>query len=165
MPVYEFYCPDCHRIFNFMSRRMNTRKQPACPDCGRPKLDRKVSLFAVSKGLTEGGGELPDLDEAAMERAMASLAEEAERIEDDDPRQVARLMRKLYRSTGIKLGSAMEEAMSRMEAGEDPDAIEKELGSALEEEDPIVGKGKAGRLRRLRRKFLPPSVDEDLHDL
>ena len=31
MPVYEFYCPDCHMIFNFLSRRIDTRKRPPPP--------------------------------------------------------------------------------------------------------------------------------------
>ncbi len=50
MPVYEFYCPDCHAIFNFFSRRVDTETQPACPRCGRPELGRQASLFAISRG-------------------------------------------------------------------------------------------------------------------
>jgi putative FmdB family regulatory protein len=49
VPVYEFYCCDCHTIFNFLSRQVNTEKRPSCPKCGRPELERQVSPFAVSK--------------------------------------------------------------------------------------------------------------------
>lgn len=28
MPIYEFYCSDCHAIFNFLSRQMNISKRP-----------------------------------------------------------------------------------------------------------------------------------------
>ena len=28
MPVYEFYCSDCHAILNFLSRQVNTDKRP-----------------------------------------------------------------------------------------------------------------------------------------
>ena len=79
---------------------------------------------------------MPDLpiDESRMERAMESLAAEAENINEDDPRQAANLMRKLTDMTGLRLGDKMEDALSRMEAGEDPDAIEQELGD-IDEKD------------------------------
>ena len=53
VPVYEFYCADCHTIFKFLSRRVNTEKSPACPQCGRPELDRQISIFAISKGASK----------------------------------------------------------------------------------------------------------------
>jgi hypothetical protein len=61
----------------------------------------------------------------------------------------------------------MEEAMRRMEAGEDPDRIEEEMGSLLEEEEPEFGEpeGSPGRLGSLRRRLRPPQVDETLYEL
>jgi len=167
VPIYEFYCADCHTVFNFLARRPNTTKRPACPRCGRPKLERKVSRFAISKGRREPGeGDEPlgDLDEAKMERAFAEMAREADGINEDDPRQMARMMRKLYESTGLRLGEGMEEAMRRMEAGEDPDKIEEEMGDLLEQEDPLLGPT-GGGLRGLSRKLKPPDVDDTLYDL
>ncbi|MDW7710565.1 MAG: FmdB family zinc ribbon protein [Deferrisomatales bacterium] len=170
MPVYEFYCPDCHAIFNFLSRRVNTDKRPACPACRRPDLERQVSLFAISRGRKESEeGGLPDLDEARMEQAMEALAAEADGLDEDDPRQAARMMRKLYGAMGMDLGPGMEEAIRRMEAGEDPDAVEEELGDLLEQEDPFseAGSGKApkGRLKGFRRRYLRPRVDDTLYEL
>ena len=166
MPVYEFYCSDCHRIFNFMSRRMNTEKRPDCPKCGRKKLERRLSLFSVSRGLEEHDDDgMPDVDETRLERAMESLAGEVENINEDDPRAMAGLMRKLYSATGLELGPGMEEAIRRMESGEDPDQIEEELGDILESEDPLAGLGKKGGLKGLRKKVLPPSVDDTLYEL
>lgn len=171
MPVYEFYCPDCHMIFNFLSRRINTEKRPPCPKCDRPDLERQVSLFAISKGRkeTEDVGDLPDIDESRMEQAMEALAAEAEGLDEDDPRQAARMMRKLYGAMGMDIGPGMEEAIRRMEAGEDPDAVEEELGEILESEDPFSGEGggtgvKKG-LRGLRKRYLRPRVDETLYEL
>ena len=163
MPIYEFYCHDCHTIFNFLSRRIDTTSRPKCPDCGKPKLERRMSVFSISKGRTEeSNGDLPDLDEAQLERAMESMAGELENVDEDDPKTMGRVMRKLYQATGLKMGDGMEEALARMEAGEDPDAIESELGDALEGEDPFSG-GKPS-LKNLRRQ-LPPRVDKTLHDL
>ncbi len=170
MPVYEFYCPDCHTIYNFLSRRVETQRKPDCPKCARPALERQVSVFAISKGRKDGeDGDLPDLDDARMEQAMEAMAAEAEGMDEDDPRQAARLMRKLYGAMGMELGSGMEEAIRRMEAGEDPDAIEEEMGDLLEGEDPFSGVGggkKAGEgLRALRRRMLRPKVDDTLYEL
>jgi len=167
VPIYEFYCADCHTVFNFLARRPNTTKRPACPRCGRPKLDRKVSRFAISKGRTEpaqGDDPMANLDEAKMEQVFAEMAREGEAAGEDDPRQMARMMRKLYDSAGLRLGEGMEEAMRRMEAGEDPDKIEEEMGDLLETDDPLSGET-GGSLRRLSRKLKPPDVDETLYDL
>jgi len=170
MPVYEFYCPDCHMLFNFLARRVNTDKRPVCPKCSRPELERQVSLFAISKGRAESeDGDLPDIDEARMEQAMEALAAEAEGMDEEDPRQAARMMRKLYGAMGMDLGSGMEEAIRRMEAGEDPDSVEEEMGDLLEQEDPFsgggAGKGGAGNLKGFRRRYLKPRVDDTLYEL
>lgn len=163
MPIYEFYCRECDTIYNFFSRTINTDKIPKCPKCRNVKLRKKVSIFAAISGGKgeEDQGDMPPIDEARMEKAMSMLAGEAGGINEDDPRQAARLMRKLTEATGLKMGSGMEEALSRMERGEDPDRIEAELGDLLEGEEPFLvdQKGSAGRKRR------GPKVDETLYDL
>jgi putative FmdB family regulatory protein len=161
MPVYEFYCPDCHMIFNFLARRVNTEKRPGCPKCSKPDLERRVSLFAISKGRKESDEEpMPD-----MEQAMEAMAREADGLDEEDPRQVAGLMRKLYDATGMNLGPGMEEAIRRMEAGEDPDKIEEEMGDIMEEEDPFSGEGVKRGLKSLTKRHLPPQVDDTLYEL
>jgi len=162
MPIYEFYCPDCHMIFNFFSRTINTEKIPPCPKCNRSELDRQMSSFAVLRGVKEDQDEgLPDIDESKLEKAMTALASEAERINEDDPKQAAQLMRKLTHMTGLELGAGMEEALRRMEAGEDPEQIEAEMGDLLEEEDPLVFQGQKKATSRKR----PPRKDEKLYEL
>jgi hypothetical protein len=58
----------------------------------------------------------------------------------------------------------MEEAIRRMEAGEDPEQIEEEMGDLLEEEDPLFTKGGSG-LKALRRRIRPPSMDATLYEM
>jgi len=167
MPIYEFYCPTCNTIYSFLSRRVAADKVPPCPKDGRHRLSRQVSRFAVTSGGVEPGDgddadDLP-VDEAKLERAMTELASEAEGMNEDDPKAAARLMRKLSESTGMEYGETMQEALRRLEAGEDPDAIEAELGDALEgEEDPLVmpGSGKKGTRRKP-----PPTRDETLYEM
>ena len=161
MPIYEFYCVDCNTIFNFFSRSVNTTKRPLCPQC-KKKLKRQMSKFSRLTGAKEGN-ELDDLpiDEAKMEKAMGLLAREAEGVNEDDPRQAANLMRKFTDATGVRLGPGMEEALSRMEAGEDPEQVEAELGDLLEEEEPFMfGQRRGGRGRRAK-----PRHDETLYEL
>ena len=158
MPIYEFYCFDCHTLFNFFSRTINTSKRPLCPKCKKRKLERQVTGKAKEGG---GADDLP-FDESKMEKAVMSLASEAESIKDDDPRQAAQLMRKFTKMTGMELGKGMTEALNRMEAGEDPDAIEKDMGDLLEKEDPFQMPEKAGGKGARNR---PPARDETLHEL
>jgi len=162
MPIYEFYCKDCNTLFNFLSRGVNTTKRPNCPKCKKTKLERQMSTFARLTGAKEGGDpdDLP-VDEAKMEKAMNMLAREAEGISEDDPRQAVNLMRKLSDVAGIGLGPGMEEALSRMEAGEDPEQVEAQMGDLLNEEEPfIIGEKKARKIKRVE-----PLVDKTLHEL
>ncbi len=162
MPVYEFYCSDCHTIFNFLSRRVNTEKRPACPRCGRPGLERQVSRFAVSRGRGEDLPEgMPDIDEERMEKAMEALAGEMEGADENDPRQMARFMRRFTEATGMDLGTGAEEAIRRLEAGEDPDRIEEEMGHLFDADNPFAREGVRGLKRRLRA----PERDETLYPL
>jgi hypothetical protein len=95
---------------------------------------------------------------------MEELGREADNLDEDDPRQAARLMRALYQRTGMPLTDKMEEAMRRMEAGEDPDAIEAEMGDFMEDEPGGEGGESGGRLRGWARRMRPPQVDETLYD-
>ena len=164
MPIYEFYCSDCNTIFNFFSKTINTEKRPACPKCPNPRLDRKMSVFSRLKNTNQEEGDdmpIPDFDESKMEKAMNLLASEAEHMDEEDPRQAANLMRKLTDMTGLNLGPGMEEALHRMEAGEDPEAIEAEMGDLLEGEDPFSFQAKSGKKIRVN----PPVIDETFYDL
>ncbi len=162
MPIYEFYCDKCNVIYNFFSARINTQKRPMCPKCGGGPLDRLVSKFSVLRGTKEERDvDMPDLDESKLEKAMSLLEREAEGFDTDDPRQSADLMRKLCDMTGLQLGSGMEEALRRLEAGDDPDQVEAEMGDVLNGDELFSASGKA----RERLKRRAPARDETLYDL
>jgi len=126
-----------------------------------------MSIFSISKGLKQEDEDNPfaGIDEDKLERAMMQLASEAEGIDEDDPKQAARLMKKLFDATGLEMGSGMQEALRRMEAGEDPDKIEEELGDILESEDPFSQMVSKKGLKDLRKKYLRPRVDDTLYEL
>ncbi|HSL41684.1 MAG TPA: zinc ribbon domain-containing protein [Desulforhopalus sp.] len=161
MPIYEFYCDSCNVLFNFFSARVNTTKVPSCPQCGA-ELARQISRFAtIGKAKEEGDDPFAGLDEAKMEKAFASLMQEAERVNEEDPQQMAALMRRFTSQTGIRLGESMEEAIARMEAGEDPEQVEKEMGDLLDGEDFSLESMKS-RVQRLKEA---PRHDEKLYEL
>lgn len=166
MPMYEFLCSNCNVIFTFFSRSINTSSTPLCPKCHNDTLSRMVSQFAYTgkaKGSDESAGDDPmsslNLDESKMEHAMEALASEAESINEDDPRQAANLMRKLTSMTGLKLGDKMEEALSRMEAGANPDEIEQQMGD-IAENDLFKTGGSKSTGHKMR-----PSRDEKIYDM
>ena len=162
MPIYEFYCERCNTIFNFYSRTINTSKQPTCPRCKEMPLKRFLSSFSIVRqgGEEEAEDSLP-FDEEKMEKAMGMLAHEAEHVNEDDSRQAAQMMRRLSEMTGLRMGKGMEEALERMEAGEDPEKIEEEIGDILEEEEPFLLSDK----KAPREKSQAPRRDTTLYEL
>ena len=160
MPIYEFYCPDCHMIFNFFTPRVNTAVRPSCPQCRRPDLERRASVFSISKQRSEDEhAGMPDVDESKLEQAMQMMAREAEGMDENDPRQAAEMMKRLCSATGLEMGPGMQEAMRRLEAGEDPDEVEADLGDVLENDELFTMAKRGGRMQR------PPAVDETIYDL
>ena len=165
MPIYEFYCSKCNTIYNFFARTVNTTKIPKCPKCKKYKLARQMSAFAVTGKAKENNNDMDDLpfDESKLESAIQMMGKEADKINEDDPRQAANLMRKLTNMTGIELGQGMEEALSRMEKGEDPEKIEAEMGDILESEEPFLMPGKKGKTAK--DIHIRPLRDDTLYDL
>lgn len=162
MPIYEFYCTACNTIFNFFARTV-TSKIPPCPRCQR-ELKRQVSLFScIGKAQEKKGLDDLPINEAALERAVGQLTSEAEHLNENDPRQAANLMRKFSDLTGMKLGDGMQEALRRMESGEDPEKIEAEMGDLMEQEDPFQIAGSSGGKGKARTNA--PQRDETLYDL
>ncbi len=125
-------------------------------------------MFSTGSGgeHDEGMDDLP-IDESKMESAIEALASDAESLNEDDPRAAAQLMRKFSNMTGMEFNEGIEQALQRMEAGDDPEAIEAEMGGALDDEDPFVMPGQKrdkSRDKKRKRRGAPRS-DETLYDL
>jgi putative FmdB family regulatory protein len=162
MPIYEFYCSGCNTIYNFYSKSIDTRTRPKCPVCRDRVLERRISLFSTTRHKKDDDDNTTaDFDGQNMERAMEKLAAEAECIDEDNPKQAADLLRKLSDMAGLKLNPGMEEALQRIENGEDPERIEEEMGDIFSEEDPFEPTDKGSKFQSPR----PPRVDETLYEL
>ncbi len=157
MPVYEFLCRSCNRIFSFHSFKVDPAKTPTCPKCDAGNLERVPSRFGVGTGSkTESAGDGGDLDDPRLEREMMKLAADLEGMDENDPRQMAAAVRKMTELAGEPVTPAMEEMIRRLEAGEDPERIEEDLGDAIESEMGEEGGGFGGA---------PPTRDEGLYPM
>lgn len=140
MPIYEFACPKCRKIFSFLSKRLNPDRLPVCPKCGNKKLEKQVSRFAMVKGVpepkvadaSEDGPPMPDLDDPRVERAMMEMERDMEHLDENNPRHMAHMMRKMkdLMPPGA-MPKELDAAIKRLEAGEDPEKIEADMGDVL----------------------------------
>ena len=172
MPIYEFYCPDNHRIYSFFARSLAyAGKTPRCPDNAKHKMERMISSFSVTGRAKEKPDAPPggEFDDARMEAAMSQMEREFSSMdsENPDPRQMARMMRRMSDLTGEKVPAQMEEMIRRMEAGEDPEKLEAEMGDAMDEDGAEAGgtdeeRKLRARLRGLRRR---PVRDPVLYEM
>ena len=141
MPIYEYACPKCRRIFNFLSKRINPDRLPVCPKCGNKKMAKQVSRFAMSRGLTEPAakseaegeeGPMPDFDDPRVARAMGELERDMEHMDENNPKHMAHMMKKMKDLMPPGLApKELDVAIKRLEAGEDPEKIEQDMGDLL----------------------------------
>jgi putative FmdB family regulatory protein len=150
MPIYEFACPKCRVIFNFLSPRVNPDRLPACPKCGNKKMARQMSSFAMPRGAKEpaaadAGAEaegMPDFDDPRVARAMGEMERDMAHLDENNPKHMAHLMRKMkdLMPPG-SIPKEMDTAIKRLEAGEDPEKIEADMGDVLGD---LMGGGEEG---------------------
>lgn len=165
MPVYEFLCRDCNRVFNFLARGPEAaQRRPKCPKCGGRKMSKLFSRFATSRGgkrakdaeapaTPEAGGDaMGPGQEARLERAIQSLERDMDSVNENDPRQMGAIMRRLSEAAGEPMDATTDEMIRRLEAGEDPDQVEEDMADAFGDEG--AGGGREA-----------PSHDDGLYDL
>jgi hypothetical protein len=186
MPIYEYYCPDNNRIYQFYAKTFaQAQTAPKCPDDPTFRMVKMVSGFAVGgtsrksdregskatapagepaaagSGDVAAGDDGPGADDPRMEAAFSQLEREMGSIDENDPRAMGRMMRRMSELTGERLDGEMEEMVRKLEEGADPEKLEAELGSALGEGEPGLdddmgmGGGFGG---------MPPSRDPNLYD-
>jgi putative FmdB family regulatory protein len=116
MPIYEYICHDCQRRVSLLWRSFADaqEREAVCPRCGGKNLARQISRVAVLRS------EESRLDSLADPASMGDL-------DENDPKSLARFMRKMAGETGEDLGPEFDEVVGRLEAGEDPESIEKSM--------------------------------------
>ena len=107
MPIYEFRCHRCRRRTSVFTRSIGGPAKAVCSHCGSRDMARLISRVAV---LHSGDDDFAGLDES-------SLAD----VDENDPRSMARWVRRMSRQMGEPMDAEMETELERMEAGEMPD--------------------------------------------
>jgi len=141
MPIYEFACRKCRRVFSFLSKRLRPDHPPTCPKCGNQDMIKQMSRFAAPRGAKEPAPEpeaagdeppMPDFDDARVERAMSEMERDMEHLDENNPRHMAYMMKKMkdILPPGA-MPKEMDTAIKRLEAGEDPEKIEEDMGDVL----------------------------------
>ena len=118
MPIYEFRCNRCLRRTSVFSRSIGSPVAAVCQHCGCADLSRLISRVAVLRSEDEM---LSGLDESSLAG-----------VDENDPRSVARWVRRMSRQTGEPLEPDMEADLERMEAGESLDDFDE--GDGAEED-------------------------------
>ena len=75
---------------------------------------------------------MPDFDDPRVERAMSELERDMEHMDENNPKHMAHMMRKM--KDLMPPGAVPKEldvAIKRLEAGEDPEKIEEDMGDVL----------------------------------
>jgi hypothetical protein len=172
MPIYEFYCPDNHRIYQFYARTLAQAKVvPKCPDNPSYRMKKMLSAFAVTSPGRAGDGEAGPSgageakDDPRMEAAMGQMEREFSSVDENDPRAMGRMMRRMADLTGEPIDGEMEEVVRKLEEGADPDSLEEQLGGADPEAgDAAAPEGPRAGPKRLRARRAAPERDPRLHE-
>ena len=142
MPIYEYYCPDNHTIYQFYAKSVAQGQTiPKCPDNPKFRLRKLISAFAITSGGTKEEAEnkpAPADDSAEdtrMEAAMGEMEREFASIDENDPKAMGRMMRRMSELTGEKIEGQFEEVVRKLEEGADPDSLEDQLGPEEKGED------------------------------
>lgn len=119
MPTYPYNCQACNRSFSITKSYADYGKgEVICPHCGDLKVSRNLARVRFTRP-----GE-SRLDAIADPDALAGL--------EDDPRAMGKMMRQMSNEFGDEMGDSgadaeFNEVIDRLESGQSPEQIEKDL--------------------------------------
>lgn len=115
MPTYEYRCLDCRQRVAIYQRYEDYGRVPvACPHCGGSRLERRIGRVRVAR---------------SEESRLDTLSDPSDwgDVDENDPRSVARMMRRMGSEMGEDMPAEFDEVVDRLEAGESPEEIEKDI--------------------------------------
>jgi len=115
MPTYEYRCLDCRkRVAIYQSYADYGRVPVACPHCGGGRLERRIGRVRVAR---------------SEESRLDTLSDPSDwgDVDENDPRSVGRMMRRMGSEMGEDMPAEFDEVVDRLEAGESPEEIEKDI--------------------------------------
>jgi putative FmdB family regulatory protein len=114
MPTYRYQCLDCKKRFEvFLTYQDYGKKGVLCPKCGSTAVSRRIERIRIAKD------ETARLQRMAEPDSLAGI--------EDNPRAFGKMMREMESSIGEDMGAEFDEVVGRLESGQSPDDIEREL--------------------------------------
>jgi putative FmdB family regulatory protein len=111
MPIYEFFCQDCHRKTSFLVRNTSASFTPKCSFCGSTNLSRTVSSFLYKKSLQT-------VWEESGEPTMHPSDDYYKR-----PENIGRLVEKRFQEMGEEMPTQLKEKIQASREGVLPDEL------------------------------------------
>lgn len=114
MPTYDFICKNCGKRFDiFINYAEYGSEEVNCPSCGSGEVRRKIGRIRVTRSDTSRVNSLDDL---------SNLGDPGQ-----DPQSLGRMMRQMSSETGEPMPPEFDEVVGRLEKGETPEQIEKQM--------------------------------------
>ncbi len=107
MPIYEYQCRACHKKMSALVLSRARESEVRCASCGGADLERLWSRFSSPKS------EDARLESLADPAALGGL-------DENDPRSVAKFMKKMGAEMGEDFGGDIEQAIEEEMAGGGP---------------------------------------------
>ena len=115
MPIYEFRCRQCRKRTTALVLVRDRVSEVRCEHCGSSDLAKLVSRFAT-----------PRSEEARLDRLTEPT--EMAGVDENDPKSVARWMRKMGREMGEDFEEDIDRAIEEdMSGGDDTLGADEEL--------------------------------------
>lgn len=114
MPTYEYRCKACQARFErFLTYAEYGHTEVTCAKCGSDQVVRRIGRVRIAK---------------SEDRRIEDMVDPAQLTGiEDDPKALGRLMRKMGDEMGEDAGPEFDEVVSRLEKGEDPEQIERDM--------------------------------------
>ena len=118
MPIYDYFCLDCQKRFDvFLTYAEYGTRPVTCPTCKGANVRRRVPRVRVAKS-----------DDARMESLAGDFSDpNALAGLENDPKALGRMMRKMGSEMGEEMPPEFGEVVDRLEKGQSPEEIEKEV--------------------------------------
>lgn len=114
MPTYEYRCLSCRRRFDvFLKFNEYGTKPVVCSHCQSDQVQRRIGRVRIARSDESRLENLADPDK------LAGL--------EDDPRSLGRMMRQMGAEVGEDMGPEFDEVIHRLESGQTPEQIEKDM--------------------------------------
>lgn len=115
MPLYDYRCGECKkRVSIYQTYEDYGDVAVTCPHCGSDDLQRLINRVRIAKS------EESRLDDLSDPSAWGD-------IDENDPKSMARMMRKMSQEMGEDVPPEFDEVVDRLESGQSPEEIEESM--------------------------------------